>query len=52
MGLRGAVAFGIPATVFVVAGHEREALLVFLGTFAVPYGERRPYRVRPWILLT
>lgn len=45
-GLRSAVAFGLPALIFVVAGYSREALIVSVGAFAVMYGEGRPYRAR------
>ncbi len=51
VGVRSALAFGLPALVLVGAGYHREALLVTLGAFAVMYGEQRPYRVRWRVVL-
>ncbi|MFI8567566.1 FUSC family protein [Rhodococcus sp. NPDC078407] len=51
-GLRSALAFGIPAIAAWVLGFHTEALLVVSGSFAVIYGEGRPYRSRWWVVLT
>ncbi|OZD05027.1 hypothetical protein CH275_11610 [Rhodococcus sp. 06-235-1A] len=50
-GLRSALAFGVPAVAAWVLGFHAEALLVVLGSFAVIYGEGRPYRSRWWVVL-
>lgn len=51
-GLRSALAFGVPAIAAWVLGFHTEALLVVSGSFAVIYGEGRPYRSRWWVVLT
>ncbi|WP_156516345.1 MULTISPECIES: FUSC family protein [unclassified Rhodococcus (in: high G+C Gram-positive bacteria)] len=51
-GLRSALAFGIPAIAAWVLGFHTEALLVVSGSFAVIYGEGRPFRSRWWVVLT
>ncbi|MEK8069728.1 FUSC family protein [Rhodococcoides navarretei] len=51
-GLRSALAFGIPAIAAWVLGFHAEALLVVSGSFAVIYGEGRPYRSRWWVVPT
>ncbi|QII02931.1 FUSC family protein [Rhodococcoides fascians A21d2] len=50
-GLRSALAFGVPAIVAWLLGFHTEALLVVSGSFAVIYGEGRPYRSRWWVVL-
>lgn len=50
-GLRSALAFGVPAVIAWVLGFHTEALLVVSGSFAVIYGEGRPYRSRWWVVL-
>ncbi len=50
-GLRSALAFGVPAILAWVLGFHTEALLVVSGSFAVIYGEGRPYRSRWWVVL-
>ncbi|MGV8875248.1 MAG: FUSC family protein [Rhodococcus sp. (in: high G+C Gram-positive bacteria)] len=50
-GLRSALAFGVPAIVAWTLGFHTEALLVVSGSFAVIYGEARPYRSRWWVVL-
>ncbi|WP_032408450.1 FUSC family protein [Rhodococcoides fascians] len=51
-GLRSALAFGVPAILAWLLGFHTEALLVVSGSFAVIYGEGRPYRSRWWVVLT
>lgn len=50
-GLRSALAFGIPAIIAWVLGFEVHALLMVSGSFAVIYGEGRPYRSRWRVVL-
>ncbi|WP_169914587.1 FUSC family protein [Rhodococcoides yunnanense] len=45
-GVRAALAFAIPASIAWVLGFETAALLTVSGSFAVIYGEGRPYRSR------
>ncbi|WP_157105320.1 FUSC family protein [Rhodococcoides kyotonense] len=45
-GVRAAVAFGIPASIAWLLGHQDAVLLVVAGSFAVIYGEGKPYRAR------
>lgn len=51
-GVRAAVAFGIPASIAWILGFETAALLTVSGSFAVIYGEGRPYRSRWRVVLT
>ncbi|MGB3699346.1 MAG: FUSC family protein [Gordonia sp. (in: high G+C Gram-positive bacteria)] len=43
---RAGLAFMLPAMILLGCGLERNAILVALGSFAVLFGERRPYRIR------
>ncbi|GAB18887.1 hypothetical protein GOEFS_069_00130 [Gordonia effusa NBRC 100432] len=49
--VRAAVTLAIPALALWVAGQGAYALLVALGTFAMLYGEDRPFRIR-WRVVT
>ncbi|WP_116206242.1 FUSC family protein [Amycolatopsis circi] len=51
-GLRAAAAVAVPGIALVLAGASASALFVTLGTFAVLYGEGRPYRVRAGVVAT
>ncbi|SFW85990.1 FUSC family protein [Amycolatopsis australiensis] len=51
-GLRAAVAVALPGTLVLLSGHAGAALFVTFGSFAVLYGEGRPYRVRARVVLT
>lgn len=50
--MRAAAAFGVPAAIVALAGYPGEALSIASGSFAVVYGERRPYRIRWRIVAT
>ncbi len=50
-GVRSALAFGIPAITAWILGFHSEALLLVSGSFAVIYGEGRPYRSRWSVVL-
>ncbi|GAC62080.1 FUSC family protein [Gordonia sihwensis] len=50
--LRGGLAFLLPALTLYGLGFERNAVLAALGSFALMYGERRPYRIRWRVNLT
>jgi uncharacterized membrane protein YccC len=45
-GVRAASAFGIPASIAWLLGHQDAVLLIVAGSFAVIYGEGKPYRAR------
>ncbi|MBF6480196.1 FUSC family protein, partial [Nocardia cyriacigeorgica] len=43
---RTALAFGVPALIAALLGHEQQGLIAALGSFAVIFGEGRVYRQR------
>ncbi len=45
------MAFALPALVLLAAGHGSDSVLAALGSFAVLYGEKRPYLIR-WRVIT
>ncbi|WP_033289530.1 FUSC family protein [Amycolatopsis jejuensis] len=51
-GVRAGLAVAIPGIALVLAGAPGAALFVTLGTFAVLFGEGRPYRVRAGVVAT
>ncbi|SNS51938.1 Fusaric acid resistance protein-like [Rhodococcoides kyotonense] len=51
-GVRAALAFGIPASLAWLLGHQDAVLLIVSGSFAVIYGEGKPYRARWRVVLT
>ncbi|NMO05096.1 FUSC family protein [Gordonia sp. TBRC 11910] len=50
--VRSALTLAVPALGMWLAGHGAYALLVALGTFAMLYGENRPFRVRWRVVAT
>ncbi|ALG83418.1 FUSC family protein [Gordonia phthalatica] len=50
--LRAGVSFLVPALILLAGGLGQNAMLAALGTFAVLFGERRPYRIRWKTILT
>lgn len=50
--LRAGLAFLLPALVLLASGAGADAVLAALGSFAVLFGERRPYRIRWKSILT
>nr|WP_139026127.1 FUSC family protein [Gordonia neofelifaecis] len=48
---RAGLAFVLPAMTLLSLGFDRNSVLAALGSFALLYGERRPYRIR-WKVIT